>query len=156
MNKHTYKFIGFIFLLFSVIEPLYSANYKFNTIKNGVAVYLGILPAEMIDGHKSQSMHGGIPPGMFRYHIAVALFDDSSGERIKDARITVKLLDSKNNPISEAKELEFMFINKKLLYGNYLTVNRMGETYKIVATVEFKHNSYKGFEIITDYPFVHI
>lgn len=155
MNKHINKIFVFI-LLFSLVLPAYSAEYKYNITKNGVALYLGMLPAEMIGGHNKQSMHGGIPAGMFRYHIAVALFDDKTGERIKGVRITIKLLDSTNNLISGPKELETMFINKKLMYGHYMTVNRIGVPYKIKLTVEFMHNKYKGFEIITDYPFVHI
>jgi len=155
MNNLFYKVLGLLILLFS-IYPVYSANYKYSTVKNGVALYLGMLPAEMIDGHKSQSMHGGIPPGMFRYHVAVALFDDNTGDRLKDVRITIKLLDSKSQPISISKVLDVMHINNNLLYGNYLSVNKIGETYKIKLSVEFKDNKYEKFNIVIDYPFVHI
>jgi len=155
MNKYNCKFLWFILLLFSM-QPAYSANYKFNTVKNGVALYIGMLPAEMIEGHKSQSMHGGIPPGMFRYHVAVSLFDDHTGERLKSVLIKIKLLDSKNKPISKSKNLEVMTINNNILYGNYFSVNKIGETYKIKVSVEFKDRKYEGFDVITDYPFVHI
>ncbi len=155
MKSQIYKVIGLLILVLA-IQPVYSANYKYNTVKNGVALYLGVLPAEMIGGHKSQSMHGGIPAGMFKYHVAVALFDDNTGERLRGVRIATKLLDSKNKPISVSKKLEVMHINNNLLYGNYFSVNKIGETYKIKLSIEFRDNQYEKFEVIIDYPFVHI
>lgn len=38
-------------------------------------------------------MHGGIPTDL-RYHLTVAIFDDTSSERITNAEVTVKVVDS--------------------------------------------------------------
>src|SRR4030067_126792 len=57
---------------------------------DGVAIYFGILPAELVRGHPQEhpegQMHGGVPVG--ENHITVALFDDKTGKRITRAEVT--------------------------------------------------------------------
>ena len=58
-------------------------------IVNGVAIYLGVMPAEMILGHPKlhteAKMHGGVPVGEHQRHVLVTLFDAASGKRIVGA-----------------------------------------------------------------------
>jgi hypothetical protein len=55
-------------------------------VVNGVAIYLGVFPAELILGHPrphvEAEMHGGVPPGQHQYHVVVALFDNAMDKRI--------------------------------------------------------------------------
>src|SRR6266581_7212078 len=59
------------------------APYK---LAGGLAVYIGVVPAEIVKGHPSQhaekTMHGGAPKGAHEYHIVAAVFDATSGSRI--------------------------------------------------------------------------
>src|SRR3972149_843110 len=65
-----------------------SENYK---TADGLAVYLGVIPAAMIRGHPKdhpeQSMHEGVPRGTHDYHVTVAIFHAPSGARIEDAEV---------------------------------------------------------------------
>jgi len=156
MNKIRIQLTLTVVLFLTLIFSSQAADYRFNTVEKGVAIYLGVLPAEMFEGHKSQSMHGGIPAGMMRYHIAVALFDDKTGKRLGNATIRTKLLDSNARVFKEPVLLEPMYTQGKLLYGNYITLNRIGEPYKIMLDIEFTNKRYEKIEVIIDYPFVHI
>jgi len=93
---------------------------ELHQVVDGVAIYLGVLPAEMIRGHPKahpeSQMHGGIPTER-RYHLTVAIFDDTSSERITNAEVTVKVVGSGGSAVRKA--LEPMQIAGKRSYGNY-------------------------------------
>lgn len=63
--------------------PASAADAPYRRVVDGVAVYFGILPAELVRGHPPQhpegTMHGGAPAG--ENHVTVALFEDQSGWR---------------------------------------------------------------------------
>ncbi len=42
-------------------------------VVQGVAIYLGVMPAQMVRGHPK--MHGGVPAAGYEDHVIVALFD---------------------------------------------------------------------------------
>ena len=58
----------------------------------GMTIYLGVMPAELVQGHSTmpgdpKALHGGTPPNRSSHHIVVALFDAQTGARITDAQI---------------------------------------------------------------------
>lgn len=55
----------------------------------GLTVYLGVMPAEVLQGHPV--MHGGTPRGAHQYHFVAAIFDAASGARVTDAAVTGKI-----------------------------------------------------------------
>jgi len=61
----------------------------------GLAVYLGVVPAELVKGPRQHSadqpMHGGTPMGSHEYHVVVAVYDSVSNMRITDATVTAKV-----------------------------------------------------------------
>jgi hypothetical protein len=94
----------------------------------GLTIYLGVLPAAMIQGHAKDhpeaTMHGGIPRGPHAYHVLAAVFDAESGERIEDATV-----DARVTPLGLAtvtRGLEPMFIAGIVTYGNYFTMRGDG------------------------------
>lgn len=97
-------------------------------VVNGVAIYLGVLPSEMILGHPREhteaEMHGGIPAGEHRYHIVIALFDSASGKRITDAEVTARV--SELGLFGPQKKLDPMLIAGTVTYGNYFTLSARG------------------------------
>lgn len=89
----------------------------------GLAVYLGILPAEMVKGHaaghQEATMHGGVPGGRHEYHVLVAVFDAASGERLVDADVTATISGLGHVGGSRLR-LEPMEIENTVTYGNFV------------------------------------
>jgi len=86
---------------------------------DGMVIYFGIVPAELVRGHPPDHpegiMHGGVPVG--DDHIMVGLFDAKTGERITDAKVTARVQAEKLNV---TKTLEPMFVAGSKTFGNYL------------------------------------
>lgn len=120
----------------SLADSIGSTNqYK---VVDGFKIYMGIIPAEIIEGPSSKTMHGGVPTGPFRYHISIAVFDKKTGRRMTNARIEVKF----SNAAGETKfhELEPMNFNGKIVFGNYFapTVPGPYRIHVIVKTHDIK------------------
>lgn len=103
-----------------VVSTAMAKDTELHQVVDGVAIYFGVLPAEMIRGHPKahpeSDMHGGIPTDL-RYHLTVAIFDDTSSERITNADVTVKVVGHGGTAVRKA--LEPMVIAGKRSYGNY-------------------------------------
>lgn len=89
----------------------------------GVRIYLGIVPAALVQGHSttpgnSQSMHGGTPSGSGSHHVMVALFDAVTGARITDARVKAG---TGGGP--HGKPLEPMEVNGLITYGSFFALD---------------------------------
>lgn len=89
----------------------------------GVKIYLGIVPAALVQGHSTtpgdpQALHGGTPAGSDSNHVMVALFDAASGARITDARVSASIGGG-----SAAKPLEPMEVNGLMTYGNFFALS---------------------------------
>lgn len=106
-------------LMFNVPQSLAARSSLKQTVE-GVDIFLGVLPAEIVRGHPKKHpesrMHGGLPAGS-RYHILVALFDSKTGTRIQDAKISAKVIGTAAVEIT--KDLEPMSIAGARSYGNY-------------------------------------
>lgn len=121
---------------------------------DGVKVYLGILPTEMITGHPKEhpeaTMHGGPSAHPGQYHIVVALFDTATGERISDAEVSARVI-----PLGmggEEKALRAMPLGQAPSYGNYFSmpgngpfrivvrVRRPGSAGPVEVTFEHRHD----------------
>lgn len=130
--------------------PNIKSSYK---VKDGYAIYLGLIPAEMIEGHTSHSMHGGIPTGQYRYHLAIAIFDDKTGKRIKNAKIQVIINNRIGIGMESNKALEDMEMNGKFMYGNYFTLKTAGP-YRIDVSIDLG-NDLNSIKVVFDYDFAH-
>jgi hypothetical protein len=99
MNTRYFKIplhiiMGGIAALF--MSGAFAADSSLHKIVDGVAIYLGVIPAELIEGHPKahpeSGLHGGAPPVTEeRYHIVIALFDAKTGARITNAKVTASL-----------------------------------------------------------------
>jgi len=87
--------VAAVFLLFATAAAG-AADYR--QVVSGVAIYFGILPAELVRGHPPEhpesGMHGGTPAG--ENHLMVALFNDKTGERIVRAEVTATITGPNN------------------------------------------------------------
>jgi hypothetical protein len=89
----------------------------------GVTIDLGVLPAELVQGHSTtegdpKAMHGGTPAGEGSNHVVVALFDAKTGARITDARVRAGV-GSRSYDHDPDKWLAPMQIAGTTTYGNF-------------------------------------
>lgn len=121
-------------------------------VVDGVAIYIGVMPAQIVKGHlkgpPETAMHGGVPAGLYRAHLVVALFDDATGRRIEDAQVTAAVTELKLG--GERKTLEPMRVADSVTYGNYfdmpngiyhiqVRIDLPGYTQPIEATFTHRH-----------------
>jgi hypothetical protein len=94
----------------------------------GYAIYVGILPAQIVQGHPGEhperKMHDGAPPGRNQFHVMVALFDAASGARVEDAHVSAKVGEPGLAPVE--KRLDSMPIAGAMSYGNYFPMPAPG------------------------------
>lgn len=133
MDIHTLrKFYQSALVLIGVVmfQPFVlsaDATEKFQVVSN-VAIYLGVIPAEIIRGHlpshPESRMHGGTKTKDERYHVAVALFDNTTGKRIENAKVTGSVMELGLG--NEHKKLSAMKIADTITYGNYFKIPGKG------------------------------
>jgi len=125
-------------ILWIIVAAIFSAAAQSGDQKTaeGISVYLGVLPAAMLQGHPinhtEQAMHSGVPRGRDAYHVMAAVFDAANGKRIENARIEARV-----SPIGLAgvtRTLEPMQIAGTVTYGNYFTI-QPNESYRILISI---------------------
>lgn len=120
---------------------------------DGVSVYLGVVPAEIVKGHPSghpeRAMHGGVPKGQHEYHVVAAIFDTATGARISNATVTAQV--SGLGLAGPKKPLEPMQIAGTTTFGNFfnlpgrdvytvkLTIERSGVAKAVVVDFKYDH-----------------
>jgi hypothetical protein len=114
-------------LLWALLLPaLHAADYM--KTAGGLAIYLGVLPAELAQGHPPQHpegrMHGGVPSTKRQHHVVAAVFDTKDGSRVTDAQVTAGVAEVGLGRTE--KRLEPMVIDKTISYGNYFSMGGPG------------------------------
>ena len=127
-------------------------------VVNGVAISLGVLPAEMVfgqpKGHHEADMHQGAPGWGEQYHVMVSLFDHQNWMPITGAEVRATVSDART-PGQRApgprKQLGPMTITGGTAYGNYfnmpgigpyridLEIRRPGTQQPIESGFEYRH-----------------
>jgi len=134
MSKHGLHLLGLTMLLSLAINAQAEDSSYHQTV-DGVAIYIGVVPAEVVRGrppeHPEGEMHGG--PRFNESHLTVALFDAKSGERIREAEIRATVTDYRGPAI--AQKLEPMLIAGSLTYGNYFPMAGTGP-YRIELVIQ--------------------
>ena len=119
--------------LLLVVSTTVAAN-GYRQVVDGVAVYFGMMPAELVrghpPGHPESGMHGGVPVG--ENHVMVALFDDKTGKRIADAQVTATITGPDRFKLE--KKLEPMIVAGAATYGNYFNMPGPGP-YRIALRI---------------------
>ena len=84
--------------LFATLDSSHAASAAgddFSQTAGGIAVYIGLLPAEIVKGlpatQPEATMHGGPPSGRHQYHLVVAVFAAPGGQRISVAKVTARI-----------------------------------------------------------------
>lgn len=137
----------------AVSTPALTQDVSPYKVAGGLAVYLGVMPAELIighaKGHAEAEMHGGAPAGPHVHHVMVAIFDDASGRRITDAVVTARVAGV--GLAGRAATLEPMTIADALTYGAYfklpgrdryrirIEIARPGATQAVKTEFDYDH-----------------
>ncbi|MBZ0329302.1 hypothetical protein KZO25_03115 [Halomonas sp. ANAO-440] len=145
MKSMKNKLILLVLLAFWVSAPLLAEDGDYFQSADGMNVYIGILPAEMVKDHRI--VHQGREGiGTREQHLVVTLVDQASGQRIEDAKVAGRL--RHEGHASEFLPLEPMEIADTITYGNFfslpeegayslqLRIERTGEP---TTEVEFRH-----------------
>ena len=141
-----------IVTMFAGMGAVAAADY-YNKTAGNLAVYLGVLPAEMVQGHSPEhpegKMHGGVPSAKRQHHIVVAVFDTKDGGRVTNAEVTARVAEIGLSQTQ--KKLERMAIDKTISYGNYFSMGspgpyrieieilRPGSTAPVKTSFEYSH-----------------
>lgn len=119
---------------------------------DGLVVYLGAMPAEIVKGHPGSHpearMHGGPPGGRHTYHLVAAVFDGASGARVEDARISARVAEL--GLVGTTRTLEPMKIADTVTYGNYFEL-----PYKGRYTISLVIDRPRGDSVKADFAYGH-
>ena len=94
---------------------------------DGLAVYLGVLPAQLLRGPSNghlATMHGGLPSGSGSHHVVIAVYDERTGKQFDNATV-----DAAVAPIGTGetrRTLEPMKIANTTTYGNFFPMDGQG------------------------------
>ena len=118
---------------------------------NGIDVFYGVIPAEILRGHPAdhaeRRMHGGVPRGSGQHHLIVSLFDVKSGQRIENAQVGARIGEPGLTP--QKKNLEPMQFAGAVTYGNFFTMTQPGP-YRIQIDV-LRHGDLKPTQAVFAY-----
>ena len=113
--------------LLMVAATAYPQSAGLSQTANGVTIYLGIIPSEIVRGHPAEhlesSMHGA-PKGSDLRHVVVALFDAKTTDRITDARVSARV--EQLGLTADHKDLGPMQIAGTISYGNFFRMAGKG------------------------------
>lgn len=112
--------------LVGIAATVHASDTGDRQVVDGVAIYFGVLPAELVLGHPREhpesEMHGGVAVG--DSHVLVGLFEAGSGRRIGGAEIIARVTAGSGSEVS--KPLEAMVIGGSASYGNYFPLKGAG------------------------------
>jgi hypothetical protein len=142
IGRHLRLYIAASALALTIPGPARAQTGTGYRVDHGIAIYYGVIPAEMLRGHPSQhpeaTMHRGIPSSPHAYHVMVALFDASSLQRITGADVTANVAEV--GLAGEEKKLEKFTIADAVTYGNYFEM-RPKTRYRVSITVNTPRSS---------------
>lgn len=103
---------------------------------DGMELYFGIIPAEIVRGHASEHeerrMHGGVPRGKM-HHLVISVFDSKTRARMTDVTLTASVTEA--GMAMQRKPLESMSFGGAVSYGNYFAMPNQGP-YEIEVKVQ--------------------
>ena len=120
---------------------------------NGLAVYLGVVPAEIVKGPPPHSterpMHGRVPRGPHEFHVVAAIFDAATSTSVSDANVTAQV--SGLGLSGTKKTLEPMEIAGTKTYGGFFDLPGP-DLYTVRLTIERPST---GRPVVLDFKYDH-
>ncbi len=117
-----------VFVVLALVASIASAaTSEYEKHADGLAVYLGVLPAQLIrgpsDGHLA-TMHGGPPSSGGSHHLVVAIYDERTGKTLDYATVEATVVPLGMGATRRA--LERMKIADTVSYGNFFPMDVPG------------------------------
>lgn len=107
-------------------------------VVDGVGIYLGVLPAKLVQAPPQPlvkaEMRRDAPTGNHQLHVTVIIFDEASGKRITDAKVTAHVYEI--NRAGKQKALEPILVSDMVSYGNYFNFPPTDNPYLIRVRIE--------------------
>ena len=130
----------FLALMLAVSSARADNGYQ---MVDGLAIYLGIVPASVVRGHPSshaeRTMHGGAGTRPHQQHIIVAVFDAKTGKRIENADIDATIAGLGHVGHQRVK-LEPMTIANTITYGAFVNLGG-NDRYEIAVDIIVRDRS---------------
>ncbi|MBI2313929.1 MAG: hypothetical protein HYU77_15635 [Betaproteobacteria bacterium] len=114
---------------------------------DGLSVYYGVVPGEMIVGHERD--HAGGKKEKGAHHVLVAIFDARTGARVTDAVVSASVAEPGLN--AEIRRLDPMPVAGAMSYGNFfrmpgkgpyritVKISRPGAAQPVDVSFEYRH-----------------
>ena len=95
---------------------------------DGLAVYIGVIPAQVLRGPASPdhvaAMHGGLPRGSGSHHVVISIFDERTQRQLADGTVEASVA---SPGLAETRRvLEPMKIGDTTTYGNFFPMSGPG------------------------------
>lgn len=125
---------AWLLLAFSTLSTAAATEYEKHA--DGFAVYMGVLPAQILRGNADASnlvtMHGGLPAGRGSHHLVVAIYDERTQRQVEGADVVADVTSLGLGPTR--RKLEPMPIGTSVTYGNFFPMSGSG-SYTIQVTI---------------------
>lgn len=123
-------------ILGAVFSGVVQAQVEPNSITaNGLVVYYGIVPGAIVRrhpaDHSERKMHGGPSGSVDSEHLVVAVFEQTSGQRIENAELSAFVIRGAHRT---QRTLEPMRINDATTYGAFFDMPSPGD-YRIDLSI---------------------
>lgn len=110
--------------LIATSTPAVAGVVNGQQVADSTVVYLGVVPAAITRGHPGEKpgtlMHGGLRSNSIHdIHVMVAVFDQSTGSRITDAKVDARFA---GRGRTWSVPLQPMTVNGALTYGGYTSM----------------------------------
>lgn len=124
-------------LVLAFSMPVFASDVSWHQKSRSYTAYLGVVPASLlkkklhlIDGDRK--LHGSVDvQGSSSQHVMVALFENGTNKRVKDATIIAKV--SRKRLLGKqtvVRPMEKMLTSGKVTYGNFFRMQK-GVVYRI-------------------------
>lgn len=133
MSSRLIQSLAFALMAGAVLcAPASAADTDRSQSIHGYAVYLDVVPAEIVKGHATPhaeapphaeaSMHGGVKAGS--HHVMVSIIDEKTGKQVANATVEGRV--GEIGLSVTTKKLEPMVIAGTTTYGNFFPIRGAG------------------------------
>lgn len=129
MSSRLTQFLTFALMAGALLcASALAADTDRNKSVGGYAVYLGVVPAEIVKGHAlphaEASMHGGAAKTGDSHHVMISIIDEESGKQVTSAKVEGRV--GEIGLSVTTKKLEPMVIAGTTTYGNFFPMSGAG------------------------------
>ena len=113
-----------------------AAVTDFEKHADGLAIYMGVVPAQLLRGNADAShlatMHGGLPSGSGSHHLVIAIYDEPTQRQVDGADVVATV--TPLGPGTTRRKLHPMQIGTSATYGNFFPMAGSGP-YTVQVTI---------------------